>query len=103
MRVISIRIATVVATVLFAVGIATSWQSVEAGLPDMDQEFREGQVVSIDKNDETITIREYSGLSTYRLSPTGRQDLDNEHIKPGDKVRFMVYGVWGVAYQFWRL
>lgn len=103
MRVISIRIATVVATVLFAVGLATSWQSVEAGLPDMDREFREGQVVSIDKNGDTITIREYSGLNTYRLSPTGRQDLDNEHIKPGDKVRFMVYSVWDVAYQFWRL
>jgi len=37
MRVISIRIATVVATVLFAVGLATSWQSVEAGPPDMDK------------------------------------------------------------------
>jgi hypothetical protein len=103
MRVISFRIATAVATVLFAVGLATSWQSVEAGLPDMDREFREGQVVSIDRNGDTITIREYSGLNTYRLSPTGRQDLDDEHIKPGDKVRFMVYGVWGVAYQFWRL
>jgi len=103
MRVISIRIATVVATVLFAVGLATSWQSVEAGPPDMDQEFREGQVVSIDKNGDTITIREYSGVNTYQLSPTGRQDLDSEQVKPGDKVRFKVYGVWGVAYQFWRL
>ena len=103
MRVISSRIATVVATVLLAIGLATSWQSVEAGPPDMDQEFREGQVVSIDKPGDAITIREYSGVNTYQLSPTGRQDLDNEHIKPGDKVRFKVYGVWGVAYQFWRL
>jgi len=103
MRVISIRIATVVATVLFAVGLATSWQSVEVGALDMDQEFRQGQVVSIDKNGDTITIREYNGINTYQLSPTGRQDVDAEQIKPGDKVRFMVYGVWGVAYQFWRL
>ena len=103
MRVISIRIATVVATVLFAVGLATSWQSVEAGLPDMDQEFREGQVVRMDENGDTITIHEDGGVNTYQLSPTGRQDVDSEQIKPGDKVRFKVYGVWGVAYQFWRL
>jgi hypothetical protein len=103
MRAISIRIAAVVATALLAMGLATSGQPLEAGLPDMDQEFREGQVVSIDKSDDTITIREYNGVNTYQLSPTGRQDLDSEQIKPGDKVRFMVYGVWGVAYQFWRL
>lgn len=92
-----------VATVLLAVALATSSQSVEAGPSDMDQEFREGQVVSIDTSADTITIREYSGVATYQLSPTGRQDLDAEHIKPGDNVRFKVYGVWGVAYQFWRL
>jgi hypothetical protein len=89
--------------VLLTVTLATSGQSVVAGPPDMDQELREGQVVSIDKTAETITIREYGGQNTYQLSPTGRQDVDREHIKPGDKVRFRVYGVWGVAYQFWRL
>jgi len=99
MRAISIRIAAVMATVLFGIGLATIGQSLE----DMDQEFRQGQVVSIDKSGDTITIREYNGVNTYQLSPTGRQDLDSEQIKPGDKVRFMVYGVWGVAYQFWRL
>jgi hypothetical protein len=99
MRVISIRITAVVAAALFAIGLATSGQSLE----DMDQEFREGQVVSIDKAGDTITIREYGGVNTYQLSPTGRQDLDSEQIKSGDKVRFMVYGVWGLAYQFWRL
>jgi hypothetical protein len=103
MRVISIRIAAVMATVLFAIGLATIGQSLEAGPPDMDQEFREGQVMSIDKTGDTIVIREYNGVNTYQLSPTGRQDLDTEHIKPGDRVRFKVYGVWGVAYQFWRL
>ena len=103
MEAISIRAAAVVATVLLAIGLATSGQSLEAGPPDMDQEFREGQVVSIDKTGDTITIREYSGLNTYQLSPTGRQDLDAEQIKPGDGVRFKVYGVLGVAYQFWRL
>jgi hypothetical protein len=91
------------ATVLFAIGLATIGQSLEAGPPDMDQEFREGQVMSIDKTGDTIVIREYNGVNTYQLSPTGRQDLDTEHIKPGDRVRFKVYGVWGVAYQFWRL
>ena len=69
----------------------------------MDQEFREGQVVSLDTTGDTIAIREYNGVNTYQLSPTGRQDLDAEQIKPGDKVRFKVYGVWGLAYQFWRL
>jgi hypothetical protein len=91
------------ATVLFAIGLATIGQSLEAGPPDMDQEFREGQVMSIDKTGDTIVIREYNGVNTYQLSPTGRQDLDTEHIKPGDRARFKVYGVWGVAYQFWRL
>jgi hypothetical protein len=103
MRLISIRITVIAVTALFAIGLATSGRSLEAGPPDIDQEFREGQVVSIDKTGDTIVIREYSGVNTYQLSPTGRQDLDAEHIKPGDKVRFMVYGVWGVAYQFWRL
>jgi len=103
MRLISIRMAAVAAATLFAIGLASSGQSLEAGPPDVDQEFREGQVVSIDRTGDTITIREYSGANTYQLSPTGRQDLDAEHIKPGDRVRFMVYGVWGVAYQFWRL
>jgi len=69
----------------------------------MDQEFREGQVVSMDTTGDTIAIREYNGVNTYQLSPTGRQDLAAEQIKPGDKVRFKAYGVWGLAYQFWRL
>jgi len=91
------------ATVLFAIGLATMGQSLEAGPPDMDQEFREGQVVSMDTTGDTIAIREYNGVNTYQLSPTGRQDLAAEQIKPGDKVRFKAYGVWGLAYQFWRL
>lgn len=102
MRANSIRIAAVMATVFFAIGLATIGQSLEAGPPDMDQEFREGQVVSMDTTGDTIAIREYNGVNTYQLSPTGRQDLDAEQIKPGDKVRFKVYGVWGLAYQFWR-
>ena len=103
MRANSIRIAAVMATVLFAIGLATIGQSLEAGPPDMDQEFREGQVVSMDTTGDTIAIREYNGVNTYQLSPTGRQDLAAEQIKPGDKVRFKAYGVWGLAYQFWRL
>jgi len=102
MRANSIRIAAVMATVFFAIGLATIGQSLEAAPPDMDQEFREGQVVSMDTTGDTIAIREYNGVNTYQLSPTGRQDLDAEQIKPGDKVRFKVYGVWGLAYQFWR-
>ena len=103
MRGNSIRIAAVMAIVLFAIGLATFGQSLEAGPPDMDQEFREGQVVSMDTTGDTIAIREYNGVNTYQLSPTGRQDLAAEQIKPGDKVRFKAYGVWGLAYQFWRL
>lgn len=102
MRRMSIRTAAIAAATLFAIGLAASGQSLEAGPPDVDQEFREGQVVNIDKAGDTVTIREYGGTNTYQLSPTGRQDLAAEHIKPGDRVRFMVYGVWGVAYQFWR-
>ncbi len=103
MRSISIRITAVVVTVLFAIGLATNGRALEAGLGDMDQDFREGHVVSMDENGHTITIREWGGVNTYELSPTGRQDVTAEHIRPGDKVRFMVYGVWGVAYKFWRL
>jgi hypothetical protein len=92
-----------VTAVLITAAAATSGQSVVAGPPDMDQELREGQVVSLDMIADTITVREYGGRNTYQLSPTGRQDVEREHIMPGDRVRFRVYGVWGVAYQFWRL
>jgi hypothetical protein len=103
MRPTSIRITAVVVTALFAMVLAASGRALEAGLGDMDQGFREGEVVSIDKAGDTITIREYGGVNTYELTPTGRQDVAAEQIKPGDRVRFMVYGVWGVAYKFWRL
>jgi hypothetical protein len=103
MRSASNRITAAAAVTLFVMALAATGQSLEAGVGETEQEFREGQVVSIDKTGDTITIREYGGVNTYQLSPTGRQDVDAEHIKPGDRVRFMAYAVWGVAYKFWRL
>ncbi|MBI4382020.1 MAG: hypothetical protein HY574_12625 [candidate division NC10 bacterium] len=71
------------------------------GGPGTDQVIREGQVVDI--NDTTIRIREWAGLYTYRLSPTGRQSLDANQIRPGDKVQFHAYSVWEVAYYFRKI
>ena len=70
------------------------------GGPDTNQVIREGQVVEI--NDTTITIREWAGRYTYRLTPSGWQSLQANNIKPGDKVRFNAYSVWEIAYNFWK-
>lgn len=69
--------------------------------PSTDQVIREGQVVEI--GDTTITIREWAGKYTYRLSPTGRQSLEANHIQPGDKVRFNAWAVWEIAYYFRKM
>ena len=71
------------------------------GVGMTDQVIREGQVVEI--GDTTITIREWAGKYTYRLSPTGRQSLEVNHIQPGDKVRFNAWAVWEVAYYFRKM
>ncbi len=71
------------------------------GVGESEALIREGQVVEID--DTTITIREWAGKYTYRLSPTGRQSLEYNHIKPGDKVRFNVWAVWEIANYFRKM
>ncbi len=66
--------------------------------PDTDQLIRNGKVVAM--TGMTITVQEWAGTYTYRLSPTGRQALDAARIKPGDQVRFTVISPWELAYDF---
>ncbi len=66
--------------------------------PDTDQLIRDGKVVAMTST--TITVKEWAGTYTYRLSPTGRQALDAAQIKPGDQVRFTVISPWELAYDF---
>lgn len=93
--------ATVLVTGLTVIGPSPAAGGFGDGGGNSDQVIREGQVVEI--NDTTITIREWAGKYTYRLSPTGRQSLQANNIKPGDKVRFNAYSIWEVAYNFWKL
>ncbi len=71
------------------------------GVGESEQVTREGQVVEI--GDTTITIREWAGKYTYRLSPTGRQSLEAAQIRPGDRVRFNAWAVWEIAYYFRKM
>ncbi len=71
------------------------------GVGETQQVIREGQVVEI--GDTTITIHEWAGKYTYRLSATARQSLEAYHIQPGDKVRFNVWAVWEIAYYFRKM
>ena len=71
------------------------------GVGESEALIREGQVVEI--GDTTITIREWAGKYTYRLSPTGRQSLEYNHIRPGDTVRFNVWAVWEIANYFRKM
>ncbi len=63
-----------------------------------DQLNRDGTVVAI--TDTTVTIKEWAGTYTYGLSPMGRQALNAAQIRPGDEVRFIENGPWGVADNF---
>jgi hypothetical protein len=106
MRAIKGLITAVVVTAVLMTGLALIGPSPAArgfgdGGPDTNQVIREGQVVEI--TDTTIRIREWAGLYTYRLSPTGRQSLDANQIRPGDKVQFHAYSVWEVAYYFRKI
>ncbi|MGH7428747.1 MAG: hypothetical protein ACREJ4_10410 [Candidatus Methylomirabilaceae bacterium] len=97
--------AVLVATTVLITGLTvTGPLPVAGGFGDgggnTNQVIREGQVVEI--TDTTITIREWAGKYTYRLSATGRQSLQANNIKPGDKVRFNAYSVWEIAYNFWK-
>jgi hypothetical protein len=101
----SVAAVLVAATVLIT-GLMVLMPSAAAGGfgdggPDTNQVIREGQVVEI--SDTTITIREWAGFYTYRLTPSGRQSLQANNIKAGDKVRFNAYSVWEIAYNFWKL
>ena len=105
MRTGSGLIAVVVATALLTTGLLLTAHAARAGNfgagPATDQLIREGEVVEI--TDTTITIREWAGKYTYRLSPTGQQSLEANHIRPGDKVRFNVWAVWEIAYYFGKM
>ena len=93
------------ATASLAAGLLLTASLASAGNfgagPATDQVIREGQVVEID--DTTITIHEWAGKYTYRLSPTGRQSLEANRIQPGDKVRFNAWAVWEIAYYFRKM
>ena len=99
--VITVVTAAILTTGLTLIGPLPSARGFGNGGPDTNQVIREGQVVEI--TDTTIRIREWAGLYTYRLSPTGRQSLDANQIRPGDKVQFHAYSVWGVAYYFRKI
>jgi len=101
MRAIWSLISAVVATAIVATGLVMTAPSAEARPPDTNQVIRDGQVIEI--TDTTVKIREWAGVYTYRLSPTGRQTLDAAQIRPGDRVQFHAYSVWEIAYYFTKL
>ncbi len=107
MRVIRILLTAVVSVAILITGLLLTTPSARAGggpgggVGETEQVIREGQVVEI--GDTTITIREWAGKYTYRLSPTGRQSLEANQIRPGDKVRFNVWAVWEIAYYFRKM
>lgn len=101
MRAIWILVPAVVATAIVATGLVMTTPSAEARPPDTNQVIRDGQVVEV--TDTTVKIREWAGVYTYRLSPTGRQTLDGAQIRPGDWVRFHAYNIWEIAYYFTKL
>ena len=94
-------VSAVVATAIVATGLVMTAPSAEARPPDTNQVIRDGQVVEI--TDTTVNIREWAGVYTYRLSPTGRQTLDAAQIRPGDWVQFHAYNIWEIAYYFTRM
>ncbi len=96
-------VAVVVLMMAFLVSAPSAWArgAPGGGVGTTDQVIREGQVVEI--SDTTITIREWAGKYTYRLSPTGRQSLEAAQIRPGDRVRFNAWAVWEIAYYFRKM
>jgi len=99
--VIAIVTTAVFTTGLGLIGTLATARGFGGGGPDTQQLIREGQVVEI--NDTTITIHEWAGKYTYRLSPAGRQSLLANQIQPGDRVQFHVWAVWEVAYYFRKI
>lgn len=101
MRAIWSLVPAVVATAIVATGLLITVPSAAARPPDTSQVIRDGQVVEI--TDTTVKIREWAGVYTYRLSPTGRQTLDAAQIRPGDRVRFYAWNTWEIAYHFIKM
>ena len=107
MRAIRGLITVIAATAILTTGLLPNAPLARAGggsgggVGMTDQVIREGQVVEI--GDTTISIREWAGKYTYRLSPTGRQSLEANGIQPGDKVRFNAWAVWEIAYYFRKM
>ncbi len=101
MRAIQRVVAAAMAGFIITMGLFVSVPFVGAGgapgggVGETEQVIREGQVVEI--GDTTITIREWAGKYTYRLSPTARQSLLANQIRPGDRVRFNAWAVWEIA------
>jgi hypothetical protein len=71
------------------------------GGPATQQVIREGEVVEITPT--TVTVREWAGRYTYRLTPTGRQSLEAAGIRVGDRVQLHAYSIWEIAYYFRKL
>ncbi len=70
-----------------------------AGRGGVDQPvIHEGRVVDITETE--VTIKEWAGSYTYRLTPGGRQALDGAGIKPGDTVRFSAWEGAQIAFDF---
>lgn len=99
--VIAVVTSAILTTGLTLIGPLPSARGLGDGGSDTNQVIREGQVVEI--TDTAIRIREWAGLYTYRLSPTGRQSLDANQIRAGDNVQFHAYSVWEVAYYFRKI
>ena len=60
--------------------------------------IHEGRVVDI--TDTEVTIKEWAGAYTYRLTPGGRQALEGAGVKPGDTVRFSAWEAAQIAFDF---
>jgi len=74
----------VLATTVTLVGPSSPASGFGDGGPDTNQVIREGQVIEI--TDTTVRIREWAGVYTYRLTPTGWQTLRANRIRVGDRV-----------------
>ena len=60
--------------------------------------IHEGRVVDITETE--VTIKEWAGTYTYRLTPGGRQALEGAGIQPGDTVRFFAWEAAQIAFDF---
>jgi len=101
MRVTRKFLTAVVAAAVFTLSILVAVPAAKAVGPDNDRLIRDGKLVSMTST--TVTVKEWAGTYTYRLSPTGRQALDALGIGPGDAVQFTADSPWGIAHDFHKL